>query len=668
MNEILSLRHFLIVTATRLRIPCLAISMLLAGMTVLRGQDPLSGTFETATSDTVKKPPTPVDDLLQDLFDNDTVIVDYYRYGNQFQFFPLDDTLLSGTLRQLDPGRQKQPYLLHLGNYGSPALTELFRPSERDAFSLGVHGFDPYNITFDNFTFLRPQTAYTNVRYGLTTGVRDDNVFSGTLSRPFDNNLHGNLHYSRLNQIGSLLRDKARNTNLGAGLEQSHLNGRYTTHLIYTFNQYFREENGGIVSDAPLSQPGFAGNIQNLPIHLNAAGSKTSNWGILFGNDLALTGRRDTTSKVVSSRGLHLGYEVSYRQEKMLFYDTDVNAPSDTVYYRAYNIDRRGIRQDIKHRFWRNMAYLSFNGAPAGPDNPVADYFRAGVSLEHHKIVYLPTDSTFTILKIHGEGQWRLKNVAGIRAKGYLQLNAPSPVFDLSGEISGGLGSTFQAKGWLQLRNTPPGYLLSNLHLNAVTLARHAPNNMLHTYYGGRLSIPALRLGVSVHQNIINNFTYFDQDWQMQQSPDIIVVTGIEADYHLQLGFLNVVNYVLWQKAGTDIIRLPQLNTSHSLYAATQMLKNKLRLHIGFDLRYGAPYARTGYSPMLFNFYNPEGPNSAAYFNYDFFLAYKIRLLRGFVRVDNINTLYLKKAYYQIDQYPQDFFAIRLGFDWTFNN
>jgi hypothetical protein len=68
----------------------------------------------------------------------------------------------------------------------------------------------------------------------------------GKFSRKFAKNLTFNLDYTRINQVGEFLRDRMRNTNFAVGIEQNHWNNRYKTHLIYIYNQFLREENGGV--------------------------------------------------------------------------------------------------------------------------------------------------------------------------------------------------------------------------------------------------------------------------------------------------------------------------------------------------------------------------------------------------------------------------------------
>lgn len=633
------------------------------------GQEITTEKARQVTSDTVYVKDSAKNDLLLDLFDNDTLEVEFAYYGNLNIIYPLDDTLLEPQLRQIDIARQRSPQFLTLGNIGSPALSPLIKPIERDVFEMGNHGHDIYTVTFDNFKFFRPKTPYTHVRFGTTTGVRDDNIFSGKLSRKFAKNLTGNLEYSRINQVGDFKRDRARNTNLGVGFEQSHWKNRYKTHLLYTYNQYFREENGGIVNDSSLTIKGFAGNRLSVPVFLDEAGSKIKSWGILLNNDVALLQRGDSITRLTSTKGVHLGYEISYLQENGLFYDTDSkNGFQDSVYYRGVNNDVRGIRNSYFHKNFKNSVYLSVNGGGNPNNNRSINFLKVGLTYERHKIEYLPVDSSFSLLKLFGKGQWDLADVAGIEASGYYLLNSLKPIFNIEGKVKGKFKTVIDAEAWLQIMNLPPEFLYENFHINSVPVYQKDADNIFHTYFGGRVHIPFLNLGASLHQNIVNNYTYYDDAWVMQQITEATSVTGLSVNHKLKLGAFHFDNDVLWQRSSSDKIRIPTWATNHAVYLESRFFKKKLLINAGIDVRYLSPFERQGYSPVIFNFYNPKNAISSDLFAYDVFISYKVRLLRGFVRADNINALYDKKGLYQIDKYPMDGFAIRLGFDWMFNN
>lgn len=617
-------------------------------------------------TDTLGRTDTTHNDLLADLFDNDTVIVTYMRYGDLFTLLPFEDSLLSLSLRQMDVARSQNVEYFTLGNIGSPAYSPLVRPVTRGAFDMGNHGYDLYRITFDNFRFYRPATPYSHVRYGTTTGIRDDNIFTGKLSRNFAKKLTVNVDYSRFNQVGEFLRDRMRNTTFGVGFEQSHWNGRYKTHLIYIYNQFLRDENGG-VAEYLTDITGISGKRLSMPVNISNGGSRYREWGVLLNNDLTLLRSRDSLS-ASSGKGLHIGYEVSYHRTAHTFYDTDVRTKEDSTYYRLFNTDIRGIRNSYIHQVFLNRAYISAEGKTPTTTGVTSDYLRGGIALERNFLTYLPTDSAFTLLKLEGAGHWNLARIAGVSAKGYYLLSSLTPVFDVEGTLSGKLIKWLHARAWIRLSNLPPSYIFNHLNLNSSRIFHAEAKNIFRTYFGGAVNLPGIGLELSLHQNIVTNHTFFDNDWRMQQTAKAISVTGIQAQYNLKAGPFHLDNSVLWQASTDKDIRVPGLAGSHAAYWEASLLKRRLLINIGAEVRYLTAFDRIGYSPLLFSFYNTDAGFQSSMLTYDAFISYKIRLLRGFIRADNINSLYDNSAQYQIAPYPIDAFAIRIGFDWIFNN
>jgi hypothetical protein len=61
----------------------------------------LNKNFDTS-QDTIPKKDSTQNELLADLFDNDTLKVTYVQYGRRYTLLPFDDSLLSHSMRQID--------------------------------------------------------------------------------------------------------------------------------------------------------------------------------------------------------------------------------------------------------------------------------------------------------------------------------------------------------------------------------------------------------------------------------------------------------------------------------------------------------------------------------------------------------------------------------------
>ena len=255
-----------------------------------------------------------------------------------------------------------------------------------------------------------------------------------------------------------------------------------------------------------------------------------------------------------------------------------------------------------------------------------------------------------------------------MQANGFYALSSLNPTFDINGTISTSIKSWAELKVWGNIKNLYPEWQFQSLHINQTIKKSYDLGHIFETKLGGQIYLPALRLKGYIQQSILKNYTYFDQKWQAAQNSDPISVTSVGAFYHLKLGVFNLENNVVFQKTTSNIIRLPGLYTNHSIYFQQKMFKKNLLLSAGFDFRFTPAFTPMSYAPILGGFYLDDVNQTNTFFGYDFFINFKIRLFRMTFRLDNINSIYDKKLFYQVAGYPQDLFKMRLGIVWLFNN
>ena len=366
--------------------------------------------------------------------------------------------------------------------------------------------------------------------------------------------------------------------------------------------------------------------------------------------------------------GLRLGWDISYHKTRSLFYDAESNEHrADTLYYRGYNFDLRGLRNHVQHEQFTNAVYLAIGGKQEDTTGS-AGYLRAGIDFTHNFLRYAPLDSAFSLLKLTGKGHWGLRDRAAIDADGWLLLKAQKPSFALQGSLNGNISRLLQLRAWFGVRNLYPGLRYQYLHLNGTRIFNNELQNEFITDFGGMISIPGLHLSLSAFQTLGTNFTYFNDRWETVQITEAVVITGLQGRWNVALGPLHLDNFIQWQRANFDALRLPGLGGIHSLYYQQTAFNRHLLFNVGFDIQYFPGYKPYGYAPLMQSLYVPEVGSLRAELDADFFISFKIRLLRGFVRVENLSNFFSKKVHYQVYQYPQDKLGIRIGFSWLFNN
>ena len=139
----------------------------------------------------------------------------------------------------------------------------------------------------------------------------------------------------------------------------------------------------------------------------------------------------------------------------------------------------------------------------------------------------------------------------------------------------------------------------------------------------------------------------------------------------------NDIWYTAATKNGYIYQMYPMLVTKTSIYYERRLFKNALWLATGFDLRIryknNAPY----YDPLLGAFI-PESLTTSAipflgaqtqlktYPVLDFFLNFKIKTVRIFLKVSNISSEFGPGGYYALYRYPAADIAFMAGINWRF--
>lgn len=635
----------------------------------LYGQIDDSKSFKTTSTDVDSISKDEGDNLLRDLFDNDTLEVHYSYFANPQTVYAFNDTLLSFPLRQYDYAHMLTPVLFNTGSIASPAATSFYRPAAANTFDIRDQVLEPWRLDFDRFIFYNSKTPFVRLDYGLSATDQDDNKFSTDAGLNFLKDLNFSLQYRRSNQAGFLLNDRSRTTNLALGLRQMRWKNRWLMQLLYTYNQFYRQENGGTPNDSLLYHAGISALSSNIPINSNGAGSKQNDWGILMNNEIAWkadTNRSNAYWKY--NTGLRLGWDIAYQKGKSLFYDANSNEDqADTIYYRGFNIDSRGLQNLVRHEQFSNAVYLAIGGKQEDSTGN-ASYLRAGIDFTHHLLKYAPLDSSFSLLKLTGKGQWGLKNWATLDADGWLLLKALKPAFSLQGKLTGNIGKILQLSAWLGLRNTYPGFRYQYLHLNGTRINNTDLKNEFISDFGGMILLPKLHISIAIFQTLGTNLTYFNNEWQSKQITEAVAITGFQGKWNINLSAFHLDNYVQWQHSNYNEIRIPAFGSRHSIYFQQITFRKRLLYNVGFDVRYFSGFQPYGFSPLLQSLYVPDNKKLPNELDADFFISYKIRLLRGFFRLENLSHIFTKKVYYQIYQYPQDKLSFRIGFSWLFNN
>jgi hypothetical protein len=147
---------------------------------------------------------------------------------------------------------------------------------------------------------------------------------------------------------------------------------------------------------------------------------------------------------------------------------------------------------------------------------------------------------------------------------------------------------------------------------------------------------------------------------------------GAEKKFKLSR-FWNLYSEVqLQQKTGSAPVNVPLLLTRNRLVFEGNFFKN-LFLATGMELRYYVAYKADGYSPFTGQFFYQDNETFSNRPDINLFLHFRIKTFKGFLRLENVNTLNVNgfsfnKNNFGTPHYPSRALWFRAGVWWTFIN
>lgn len=246
------------------------------------------------------------------------------------------------------------------------------------------------------------------------------------------------------------------------------------------------------------------------------------------------------------------------------------------------------------------------------------------------------------------------------------------------------LGDTLQVRGDAFFHRETPSFYYRNYH------ARHLwwENDLdktIHTRIMGTLSFPKTRTKLRVAVDVIKNYTYFSQSYDitekglrtgvmvtpMQESGGINLLTA-QLEQNFRLGILNWENQFTYQHSSKEsVLPVPAFNAYTNLYIKFKIVK-VLNVDLGADMRYFTSYEAPDYSPYMGQYtVQGNGENNVKIGNYPIVNVYAnvhIKHTRFFVMMSHINAGQGDKNYFFAPHYPMNERVFRIGVSWNFFN
>ncbi|MCA6488491.1 MAG: hypothetical protein IM551_00515, partial [Chitinophagaceae bacterium] len=191
----------------------------------------------------------------------------------------------------------------------------------------------------------------------------------------------------------------------------------------------------------------------------------------------------------------------------------------------------------------------------------------------------------------------------------------------------------------------------------------------------GKYENPQQRLSITGNYYLVSNYLYFDSFFTARQAATVFNVLQISLNKQFRLSRKwNWYSEIHLQPlTGQPPVNLPLIFTRNRVAFEGTFYRN-LQLSTGLEMIYHTPYERDNYSPFLGQFFVQNGTTFSNRPDIHYFMHFRIRSFQGFFRLENLNSLNIKKGFEftqlsrLADHYRQLGLWMRFGLWWSFVN
>ncbi len=574
-----------------------------------------------------------------------------------------------------------------LGNNGAAAFPLIFQPYAKAGCDPGFHAFDLYQFRVEDTKFYKTTRPFSLLAYQLAAGK--EQMIQAQHTQNIKPTFNAGFDYRLINAPGLFINQNNNHNNVRLFSSYQGKRKRYAAFFVITSNTIRAAENGGIINDTFLLSPNFKDrfgidvNLGNAAQYTQNPFSTTVRTGNIYKNATIFlqqsydVGRKDSiavndsTTEYLFYPRLRFQHAITYKTASYNFKD---GTPDSSYYQNLYGItlpkDTTVFLQD-KWKFLENdFSLIQF----PDPKNP-GQFLKLGAALQNINCTADSIAYSFYNLRLHGEYRNRTRNKKWeILLKGEFYLNGfNSGDYHAEASLDRYLNRRFgDVKFFFNNTNRTPSFIYDERSaFNPGLPVNFNKENI--TSFGATANNPFVRLAFTNH--LISNYTYFADYFKTAQYSKLINVIQVSASKKFRV--TKRINWyleaTLQQTDGASPIRVPLLYTRSRLAFEGNYFKN-LNLSTGIEVRYFSPYKANNYAAVVGQFVPQDSLTISNLPDINAFLHFRIKTFTGFLRLENLNTLYLKNGFDFVNNnfaaplIPTPGMMFRLGIKWWFVN
>ena len=570
------------------------------------------------------------------------------------------DTTLDG-LQLVNPAIKY--FYNDLAIIGTAADPQLFQLHTSPLTYFGNNSYDLYKWKPEDIRYYKTNKSFSEISYHQSAGHELGIKIS--LAENILKNWNAGFDFQRLGAQGFLQRGDPFLSNFDLFTWYHTPDNRYQLFASAIWNTVKNNVNGGVSSDSLVNANNFSNaELLGVGVNLNDASQQWHNHTFSLNQffDFGKVKRPDDST--VNLPKFRIRHDLTF--ESSSYHDTDLTgasffkdhyfsySTSDSMHYYQFknklsltqfiNVGDININYELAGGYqWFQYRYI-IDTTLLQTVTDLANTFAEG------RINIASKDEK---LKLTGGGQYVVNG-----------NNQNSFSFDASAKLT--VLKIAILEGGAEQLNHPPS-VMEKFYVSNHYFWGNNFENIHTTVYKGGLEIPKYRFKVGVQNITLTNYIYFNAASLPQQSAATsqILQGFLTKDFHYKK-FWYIKTW-WWQQTNNNTeFHLPKLLSLNSLYYESRVFKNKLPIQIGFDIHYTSHYYSGEYNPAISVFYLQDSIKTNNYPLTDFFVAFKIKTARIFLKLQNLGDILQVKTYYQTPHYPTPGLVFQFGINWRF--
>lgn len=660
---------------------CVGIVLLLSSLRSSAQSSPIGGRFGNTNNTT--NTTTPNADSTQLEAELDTATVNYYFANDPKVLFNERDSLLDNRFQHYEPSRKQTYDYFHLGENGTAATPSVYQPFLRRGFDLGFHSFDIYALRNADIRFYQQTKPFFDGFY--SAAQQSDNYQKIRFGRNFAKGVNLSIDYQRINNKtltsapvfqkklfggSGVTFDPSRGRVVAFGLGISVNRERYDGFFTFTSNIVSQSDKGGLDTTQTITE---SNQFQLRNGFLTDALTRNEKYEYSYLQYFKLN-RKDSLG---GKRSYLASHQIAFRDSKYQSSDIFTNAAprrQDTLFYRQFLTDNRGIRFALREKMLENTFNLSTTRQRKTADSTTKttaqnDWFEVGLVHAFHNVNQ--ENGAKNLQNLIAKGRWNFTPNDNVRVETYAHFNILGynlGDYRLAGELFLNLKNigNLTVKAVNQL--SEPSYLQDELVLTQKSFWSNNFKKTLETNLSGTIAIPRLGFDATVAYTLLNNYVYYDTAALAKQTATPLSILQLTVNQNFKFGNFHLDNSLAFQKPTETIIRLPEFYTKNSLYWEGKIFKKVMLTRIGFDLRFASKWYAPNFMPITGQFYQQDVTTVGAYPALDVFLAFRVQRFRFYAKMENLVGGYSNTSFFQTYNAPMPETQFRFGLRWQLLN